>query len=139
MKRPLLPALIIGLIAAAIVLGLHVSGLLQGPELAIKNLLLRRGPATRSVFDQMQYPFVLILACGVAWMTLVTSRRAQLGGIIAILLVELLGIAWVCSLYQVFFPPFPAISGTALGFLLPIGFLELSAFARRRRSLPALI
>jgi class 3 adenylate cyclase len=133
MKRPLLPALIIGLIAAAIVLGLHASGLLQGPELAIKNLLLRRGPTTRSILDQMQYPFVLILACCAAWMTLMTSRRAQLGGIIAILLVELLGIAWICSLYQVFFQPLPALGGTALGFLLPIGFLELTAFARRRR------
>ena len=133
MKRPLLPALVIGLIAAAIVLVLHASGLLQGPELALKNFLLRRGPATKAVFDLVQYPFVVILACGVAWMTLMTPRRAQLGGIIAILLVELLGIAWVCSLYQVFFQPLPALAGTALGFLLPIGFLEFSAFAQRRR------
>jgi class 3 adenylate cyclase len=133
MKRPLLPALIIGLIAAAIVLGLHASGLLAGPELAIKNLLLQRGPTTRSIFDQMQYPFVLILACGVAWMTFMTARRARLGGIIAILLVELLGVAWVCSLYQVLFQPVPAIGGAALGFLLPIGFMEFTAFLRRRR------
>lgn len=133
MKRPLLPALIIGLIAAAIVLGLHASGLLSGPELAIKNLLLQRGPTTRSILDQMQYPFVLILACGVAWMTFMTSRRGRLGGIIAILLVELLAVAWVCSLYQVLFQPVPAIGGAALGFLLPIGFMEFAAFLRRRR------
>lgn len=133
MKRHLLSALVLGLIAAAIVMGLHVSGLLAGPELAIKNLLLRRGPTTRSVLEQMQYLFVLILAVGVAWMTLATARRARLGGIIAILLVELAGIAWVCSLYQVLFQPLPSIAGTALGFLLPIGFLETAGFLQRRR------
>ena len=133
MKRPLLPALILGLIAAAIVLGLHASGLLSGPELAIKNLLLQRGPTTRAILDQMQYPFVLILACGVAWMTFMTASRGRLGGVIAILLVELLGVAWVCSLYQVLFQPVPAIGGAALGFLLPIGFMELAAYLRRRR------
>jgi class 3 adenylate cyclase len=133
MKRPLLSALITGLIAAAIVMGLHVSGLLLGPELAIKNLFLRHGPTTRSVLDQVQYPFVFILAVGVAWMTLVTTQRARLGGIIAILLVELAGVAWVCSLYQVLFQPLPSLVGTALGFLMPIGFLELVGFAQRRR------
>jgi adenylate cyclase len=133
MKRPLLPALIIGLIAAAIVLGLHASRLISGPEIAIKNLLLNRGPTTRSVLDQLQYPLVLILACGVAWMTFMTPRRARLGGFIAILLVELLGVAWVCSLYQVFFQPLPTMAAAALGFLLPIGFLELTAYLRRRR------
>ena len=133
MKRHLLSALILGLIAAAIVMGLHASGLLLGPELAIKNLLLRRGPTTRSVLEQMQYFFVLILAVGVAWMTLATTRRARLGGIVAILLVELAGIAWVCSLYQVLFQPLPSIAGTALGFLLPIGYLETLGFLQRRR------
>jgi class 3 adenylate cyclase len=133
MKRPLLPALIIGLIAGAIVMGLHRSGVLLRPELAITDLLSRQAVATRLVGEKWQYVFVFVLALGVAWMTFMTSNRARLGGIVAILLVELLGVAWVCSLYQVLFQPLPSVIGAALGFLMPIGFLELTAFAKRRR------
>jgi adenylate cyclase len=133
MKRPLLSALIVGLISGGIVLGLHRSGMFDQPELAITGLLSRQAGATKAVSDKWQYFFVLILAFGVAWMTLVTTRRARLGSIIAILLVELAGVAWICSLYHVLFQPLPSLAGTALGFLMPIGFLELLAFAQRRR------
>ena len=133
MKRPPLSALIIGLIAGGIVMALHLTGVLHRPEQAISDLLFREAPPGKVVGDPWQYVFVFILALGVASMTLMTLRRARLGGIIAILLVELMGVAWVCSLYQVFFQPLPAICATALGFLLPIGYLELAAFVRRRR------
>lgn len=133
MKRPLFSALIIGLIAGGIVMGLHRSGVLLRPELMITDLLSRQAVATRMVSDKWQYVFVFILALGVAWMTLVTTRRARLGSIVAILLCELAGVAWVCSLYHVLFQPIPSLAGTALGFLMPIGFLELVGFAQRRR------
>jgi adenylate cyclase len=133
MKRPLLAALIIGLVAGGVIMGLHRSGALLQPELAITDLLARQAVATTIVSDRWQYVFVFILAIGVAWMTLATTRRARLGSIVAILLVELAGVAWVCSLYQILFQPLPAIAGTALGFLIPIGFLELVGFAQRRR------
>ncbi len=111
-----------------------MSGVLLRPELAI----IESSVASR-LHDQVgrradgNIVFVLILAVGVAWMTLMTTRRARLGGIIAILLVELVGVAWVCSLYQVLFQPLPSLAGTALGFLLPIGFLETLGFLQRRR------
>ena len=133
MKRPPLSALIIGLIAGGIIMGLHASGMLHRPEQAISDLLSGRAPLTKVVGDAWQYVFVFILALGVASMTLMTPRRAHLGGIIAILLVELIGMAWVCSLYQVLFQPLPALGATALGYLLPIGFLEGTAFLQRRR------
>jgi adenylate cyclase len=133
MKRSLLSALIIGLIAGGIVMALHRSGMLLRPELAITDLLSSHSEETSIIGDRWQYLFVFILTLGVAWMTLVTTRRARLGGLLAILLVELIGVAWICSLYRVLFQPLPSLAGTTLGFLMPIGFLGLLDFAQRRR------
>jgi len=133
MKRLLLSALIIGLIAGGIVMALHLGGILDGPEEAIAGLLSRGTEAPTKIPNALQYVLVFIFALGVAWMTLATTRRARLGGMIAILLVELVGVAWVCSLYHVLFQPLPSLAGTALGFLMPIGFLGLVDFMQRRR------
>src|SRR5437868_4774690 len=133
MKRPLLSALIVGLVIVGLVLALRAGGVFAGPERAITDLLLRQATATWTVSSSWQYLFVFFLASVVAWMTLRTTRRAQLGAIIAILLVELAGVAWVCSLYRVLFQPLPSLLGAALGFLLPIGGLELAGFTQRRR------
>jgi len=133
MKRLLLSAGIIGLIAGGIVVALHQTGVLLRPEQAMADFFSRKAAPTRVVGDAWQYVFAFLFALGVAWMTLATARRARLGGIIAILLVELLGVAWVCSLYQVLFQPLPSMAGTALGFLMPIGFLGLVDFMQRRK------
>ena len=109
MKRSLLSALIIGLIVGGIVMGLHVSGWLLRPELAITDVLSRDGSANRLVGDNAQYAIVFLLATGVAWMTLATSRRGRMGGIVGILLLELIGTAWILSLYHIFFQPLPAL------------------------------
>jgi class 3 adenylate cyclase len=136
MKRHILSTLIIGLIASAIVMGLHVSGLLLRPELAIKNLLLRHATTTRSLLDQMHYLFVFILAAGVAWMTLATARRGRLALIVGILLLEVAGVAWVCSLYHVFFQPLPSVAGVALGFLFPVALIGFEGVMERRSLRP---
>ncbi|PZR73118.1 MAG: hypothetical protein DLM73_11400 [Chthoniobacterales bacterium] len=136
MKRQLLTALIIGLIVGGIVIGLHVSGWLLRPELAITGLLSREGSATNLVGDRWQYAVVFVLAIGVAWLTLATTRRLRLGGIVAVLLVELVGVTWVLSLYHVFFQPLPAVASAALGFLAPLGFLWFVDYLEVRRSRP---
>jgi len=46
---------------------------------------------------------VLALAAGVAFLTLAASQRGRMGYIVAILLVELAGVAWVCSLFKLSF------------------------------------
>jgi len=134
MKRPLITALILGLIVGGIVMGLHVSGWLLRPELALTDLLSRDGSATRLVGDRWQYLIVFALAIGVAFLTLATARRLRLGWIVGILLVELIGVSWVCSLYHVFFQPLPAIMAAALGFLAPLGFVWVSDYLAERRS-----
>lgn len=140
MKRHLIAALIIGLVAGGLIMGLHVNGWLLRPELALTDLFSRDGSATRVVSDSWQYVIVFVLAMGVAWLTLASSRRGRMGGIVAILLVELVGVAWICSLFKIFFQPFPALIAAILGYLGVLGFLwfsaRLAAYLEERRSRP---
>jgi class 3 adenylate cyclase len=136
MKRPLLSALILGLIVGGIVMGLHVSGWLLRPELAITDVLSRDGSANRLVGDKAQYAIVFALAIGVAWMTLATSRRGRMSWIVGILLVELIGVAWICSLYHIFFQLLPALAGVTLAYLAPIGFVAMLGYLEQRRLRP---
>ena len=133
MKRSLLSALMIGLIVGGIVMGLHVSGWLLRPELAITDILSRDGSANRLVPDKAQYAIVFALAAGVAWMTMATSRRARMSGIVGVLLLELIGAAWIFSLFHIFFQPLPALGGTVLGYVAPIGLIAFFGYLERRR------
>jgi class 3 adenylate cyclase len=140
MKRHHIAALIIGLIVGGLLMGLHVNGWLLRPELAITDFLSRDGSATRLVPDRWQYVIVFALAIGVAWLTLATARRMRVSWIVGIMLVELVGVAWVCSLYKVFFQPLPAMGAAVLSYLGTVGFIWLSAwfaeYLEERRSRP---
>lgn len=139
MKRHLIAAIVAGLIAGGLAMGLHLSGWLAGPELAIAGFF-NEPSATSFVPDRWQWVIVFVIAIGVAYLTLETTRRAQLGGIIGILLVELMGVSWICSLYKVHFQPLPAMLGAVFGFLAPIAYLWfsawLAAYLEERRSRP---
>jgi class 3 adenylate cyclase len=140
MKRHLIPALVIGLIVGALVMGLHVYGWLLRPEMALTDLFSKDGSVTKFVPDRWQYVIVFALAIGVAWLTLATTRRARMGLIVAILLVELAGVAWICSLFNVFFQPLPAIAAVLLSYLVALGFVWFQAwfseYLEERRSRP---
>ena len=140
MKRHLIAALIIGLIVGGLLMGLHVNGWLLRPELVITDFLSRDGSATKLVPDRWQYVIVFALAIGVAWLTLATARRMRVSWIVGILLVELAGVAWVCSLYKVFFQPLPAMGAAILSYLGTLGYLWFSAwfaaYLAERRSRP---
>lgn len=139
MKRHLIPALIIGLIVGGLLMGLHVAGWLLRPELVLTDLL-SDGNATKFVPDRWQYVIVFALAIGVAWLTLATSRRKQMSLIVAILLVELAGVAWICSLFKVFFQPLPAAGALILSYLAALAFIWFrawfAAYLEERRSRP---
>ncbi len=121
-------------------MGLHVYGWLLRPEMMLTDLFSKDGSATKFVPDRWQYVIVFALAIGVAWMTLATSRRKHMGGIVAILLVELAGVAWICSLFKVFFQPLPAAGAVLLSYLAALGYIWFSAwfaeYLEERRSRP---
>ncbi|HYJ06671.1 MAG TPA: hypothetical protein VEX43_16165 [Chthoniobacterales bacterium] len=140
MKRHLIPALIIGLIVGGLLMGLHVYGWLLRPEMMLTDLFSKDGSATKFVPDRWQYVIVFALAIGVAWLTLATSRRKHMGGVVAILVVELAGVAWICSLFKVFFQPLPAVGAVVLSYLAALGYIWFSAwfaeYLEERRSRP---
>ena len=109
MKRPLIVALIIGSIAAAIICLLQATGLLFLAERAIDGFASRHATLTRQIAAPWQYVFVTLLCFGVAWVTLASRRIGWARWVFAILFIELIAVPWVCALYHVFFQPLPSL------------------------------
>ena len=133
MKRPIIAALIIGLIVAGLIIGLDVAGWLAGPERAAAGLFPE---TTKRLLPAIGYVIVVIVSCGVAFLSLASSRRGRMFLIVGILFVELLGVAWVCSLYKLEFQPFPAIAAALLAYLGSIGFVWFAGYLAERRLRP---
>ena len=130
MKRSIALSVIIGLLASAIIAGLHASGVLLRFEAGVANFLWHNQPAARFVGEKWQYIFVVLLALGVAWMTLTTMRRGRIALLSLILVIELAGVAWVLSLYQTFFSPLPSMAAVALAFVAAESWIFLSTRTR---------
>ena len=134
MKRSLITTLIIGVVVAAIVAALHATKVIAGFEAVAAQLVTDYASATRVVSEKWQYLLVLLIALGVAWLAL--SNRAGAGRwrswvLIGLLLLELFGLAWVCSLYRVFFQPAPSLLALLFALLAAEGW---SVFLSRNRS-----
>src|SRR4030095_2163645 len=117
MKRSLITTLVIG-VAVAIVVGiLHATKAMAGFEAGVARLVSDYAGATRVVGEKWQYVFVLLIAAGVAWLSLRNpppEGRLRNYLLFGSLLVELLVLSWVCSLYRVFFQPVPCIFAVIL-------------------------
>src|SRR5205814_9824385 len=87
--------------------------------------------ATRVVSEKWQYVFVPLLALGVAWLVLTSVSRRGMRWLFLVLLIELLGLSWVCSLYRIFFQPLPSVFAVVLAWLVAEGRVFLF---RRHRS-----
>ena len=72
-----------------------------------------------------------MLAFGVVWLGLSRVPRGSARWLIVFLVIELLGLSWVCSLYRVFFQPLPSVFAVALALIATEGW---TAFLRRDRS-----
>jgi class 3 adenylate cyclase len=133
MKRHIIAALIIGVIVGGLVVGLDISGWLLRPERGVSALFPET--ATR-LLPAIQYTIAFLAAAGVGFLTLAASRRGRMGLIVAVLLVELVGVAFVCSRYKVEFQPLPAVVAAVLGYLASLLFIWLEAYLEERRSRP---
>jgi class 3 adenylate cyclase len=131
MKRALFTTLIIGAAVAAIVSALHATGLLRGLENTVGGIVSDYASATRVVSEKWQYFFVLLLALGVAWLSLSGVSRGGARLLIVVLMIELLGLSWVCSLYRVFFQPLPSVLVLVVALIATEGW---TAFLRQDRS-----
>ena len=133
MKRHIIAALIIGLIVGGLVVGLDIAHLLARPEQAVAQIFPE---TTKRLMPAVGYGIVVIAAMGVAFLTLTASRRGRITFILGILLVELVGVAWVCSLYKLEFQLLPAMAAVVLGYLGAIGFEWFAGYLEERRSRP---
>jgi hypothetical protein len=98
MKRSLITTLIIGVVVAQIVGALHATKVIAGFEAVAAQLVTDYAGATRVVGEKWQYALVLVIALGVAWLSLSSVPRWRAWLLTGLLLLELLGLAWVCSL-----------------------------------------
>jgi class 3 adenylate cyclase len=131
MKRSLFTTLIIGGAIAAIVSALHATGLLVGLETAVGGLVSDYASATRVVSGKWQYFFISLLAFSGVWLGLSRVPRGGARLLIVFLVIELLGLSWVCSLYRVFFQPLPSVFAVVLALIATEGW---TAFLLRGRS-----
>lgn len=131
MKRSLVITVIVGVAVAGIVSVLHASGLILRFERAVIGPISDYTRATRVVSEKWQYVFVPLLALGVAWLALTSVSRRGMRWLFLVLLIELLGLSWVCSLYRIFFQPLPSVFAVLFAWLVAEGWV---VFFRRDRS-----
>src|SRR5213594_986203 len=131
MKRLLITTLIIGVAGALGVGALHASKAIAGFEAVAAQLVSDYSAATRIVGEKWQYIFVLLIALGVSWLRLSIVPRWRSRLLLGLMVVELFGLSWVCSLYRIFFQPIPSVLALAFALAIAEGW---SAFLRRDRS-----
>jgi adenylate cyclase len=131
MKRTLITTLIIGVAVAVIVAALHATKIIAGFETVTAQLVTDYASATRVIGEKWQYVFVLLVAIGVAWLSLSNVPQWRSFLLIGLLVLELFGLAWVCSLYRVFFQLAPSVLAAVIALFAAEGW---SAFLRRNRS-----
>ena len=107
MKRALLGTLWIGAIAAGLAILLQISGLLARPSAALGKAI---GLSSNEAVGFWNFLFLILLSFAVAWTMLQVTGVARRAGLFALLILELLGAAWVMHEVHVSFPPLPAIA-----------------------------
>jgi class 3 adenylate cyclase len=131
MKRLAITTLVIGVVGACAAGVLHATKSIGALETAVGALVANYAGATKVVSDKLQYVLALVVAVGVAWLSLSVVPRWRSRLLVGLLFVELLALSWVCSLYRIFFQPTPSILALVFAFA---GAEAWSAFLKRNRS-----
>jgi class 3 adenylate cyclase len=134
MRRSLAATLIIGVIVAGIIAGLHAAGMLLRLEWLVQQLVSHYRATTKLVPGLWQYVFITLLSLGVAGLTVMSSRRGWTGWLVLALCIELVGLCWVCALYKLFFQPVPSILAVALAFVAADRFAAIAGSTRSNRA-----
>jgi adenylate cyclase len=137
MKRPLVIIPMIGLLVAASIIALHASGLLRPVERLVADLISRGTSINRVAIDFWQYLLVIVFSFGVAAFTLTSVHRARSAWLALALLIELVALAWICSLYGVLFQPLPSI--LAVVFAVVVAEAAVTFTTRTRAGLARLL
>ncbi|MBA3543617.1 MAG: adenylate/guanylate cyclase domain-containing protein [Chthoniobacterales bacterium] len=130
MKRTLLGTLWIGALAAGGAIALQMSGLLARPAAEVDRLL-RLSPNEPVGFGL--YLVVIAVSFGVAWSILQVTPAGRRAALLVLVMVELLGAAWVLHLYGVAFPPLPTVAAVLIAAPLAM-IVNATGSGRRHRA-----
>ena len=129
MKRSLLATLWIGAVAAACAVVLQVTGLLTRPT----AWLARTIGLPDDAVGFGNFLLVIALSFAVAWTLLQVPEARRRLGLVAFLIADLAGAAWVLKSAGIFFPPLPGVVATLVVAILVVVF-EVSRSGRQRRA-----
>ena len=114
MKRALLATLWIGAVAAAFAVALQVSGMLAPPA----SWLARTMGLSDGTVGFGNFLLVIVLGFATAWALLQVPEALRRVGLVAFLVADLLGAAWLLENVGSSFPPLPAIVAAVIAALL---------------------
>jgi class 3 adenylate cyclase len=134
MKRALLATLWIGSVAAAFAVALQTSGLLTRPASWLQKVI---GLSPNEPVGFANFLLVIVLSFAVAWTLLQVPEAIRRLGLVAFLVADLLGAAWVLQSVGSSFPPLPAIVATIIAALLVV-VLDLTRSGRQRQATASL-
>src|SRR5438477_11242352 len=100
MKRLLITTLIIGVAVAFGVGALHASKTRGGLEAVGAQLVCDYSSATRIGSEKWQYVYVLLIALGVAWLSLSKVPRWPRRLLVGLFFLEQFVLSWVGALYR---------------------------------------
>ena len=134
MKRSLLFALIIAAAVAAVASISHATGWFAGLELPLKNWMVKLNGPARDLSNIWQYSLTPLLGFATAWITITSARRHRIAVLVLAAILELLTLAWVLSLYHIFFAPLPCILAVVLSYGGALAYLAIAG--RKRAGIP---
>src|SRR5881227_2401223 len=134
MKRSLLFALIIAAAVAAVASISHATGWFAGLELPLKNWMVKLNGPARDLRNIWQYSLTPLLGFATAWITITIARRHHIALLVLAAILELLTLAWVFSLYHIFFAPLPCILAVVLSYGGALTYLAIAG--RKRAGIP---